>query len=100
MELGKRKVGSLDDLLTTTREVRKRLSLYEERIAPLPDARTSFIPSMVISLLDGEVLQFVRMKMASGNFENMLAAVEDFRLIKKSAGGKGTQANEEERRRT
>ena len=56
MELGKRKVGSLDDLLSTMREVRKWLSLYEERIAPLPDARTSFIPSMVITLLDGDVL--------------------------------------------
>ena len=39
MELGKRKVGSLDDLLSAMREVRKRLSLYEKRIALLPDVR-------------------------------------------------------------
>ena len=78
IEHGKRKVGSLDDLLSTMREVRKRLSLYEERIARLPDARTSFIPSMVITLLDGEEQQLVRMKQASGDFEKMFAAVEEF----------------------
>ena len=64
--------------------------MYEVRIASLPDARTSFIPSMAITLLDGEFLQFVRMQQASGDFGKMVAAVEEFRLIRKSAGGKGT----------
>ena len=41
-------------------------------------------------MLDGEVLQLVRMKQASGDFEKMFAAVEEFQLTKKSAGGKGT----------
>ena len=30
------------------------------------------------------------MKQASGDFVNMFAAVKEFRLIEKSAGGKGT----------
>ena len=45
---------------------------------------------MLITLLDGEALQFVRMKQASGDFEKMVAALEEFRLIKKSSGGNGT----------
>ena len=89
MELGRRRVTSVDDLLATMREVRKRLSAYEDRVAPLPDARQTFIPSMLITLLDGEILQFVRMKHASGDFEKMVSAIEEFRLIKKSATGKG-----------
>ena len=89
MELGRRRVNSIDDLLATMREVRKRLSAYEDRVAVLPDARQTFIPSMLITLLDGEALHFVRMKQASGDFEKMVSALEEFRLIKKSSGGKG-----------
>ena len=45
---------------------------------------------MVIMLLDVDVLQLLRMKQASGDFEKTFAAVEEFRLIEKSSGGKGT----------
>ena len=52
--------------------------MYEEGIATLPDAHATFTPSIIITLLDGEVLQFVRKKHASGDFETMLAAIEEF----------------------
>ena len=39
MELGRRRVNSVDEFLATMREVRKRLSAYEDRVATLPDAR-------------------------------------------------------------
>ena len=78
MELGRRKVNSIDELLATMREVRKRLSAYEDRVAVLPDAHQTFIPSMLITLLDGEALHFVRMKQASGDFEKMVSALDEF----------------------
>ena len=97
IELGKKKVGGLDVFLATIREVCKRLGVYEERITPLRDAGTTFAPSMLIALMDGEVLQLLRMTHASGDFEKMCAAVEEFRLIKKSAGGKCTLRQMRER---
>ena len=88
MEHGRNKVGTLDELLTTMREVRKRLGAYKDRMVNLPEARTIFIPSMMVTSFDGEVLHIVRMKHASGDFEKLSAAVEDFRVITKSSGGK------------
>ena len=50
------KVDAIDDLLAMLKETRKRIVDYEERVKPLPDARTTWVPSMLTKLTNEEVL--------------------------------------------
>ena len=68
----------------------KRLAAYEERMEPLPDARTTWTPSTRIGLMDRDSLTHVRKAGASEDFDKMLAAVEELKLINKSIRKPGT----------
>ena len=83
-ELGAKKASSVDELLSIMREMKKRLAAYEERVKPLPDAKTTWIPSTLIGLMDRESLTHVRKAGASDDFDKMLASVEELQLINKS----------------
>jgi hypothetical protein len=89
-EMGSQKPGSVDELLSLMREMKKRLATYEERVKPLPDAKTTWIPSTLIRLMDRESLTYVRKAGASEDFDKMLAAVEELREINKSIRTSGT----------
>ena len=99
--LGRRKVSSnpmiaINEFLTTVRDVRKSLTEYEARVAKLPDAKSTWVPSMMIELMNGEMLTFVRQKNASGDLDGMEAAIKELRQINKSIGIKANlrQMNE------
>ena len=55
-----KKAASVEELLSVMREMKKRLATYEERVKPLPDAKTTWIPSTLIGLMDRESLTHVR----------------------------------------
>ena len=100
-KLGRRKVNSnpmmaVDEFLTTVREVRKAVTEYEKRVARLHDAKTTWIPSMMIELMNGEMLTFVRQQNASGDLDKMESAIKELRQINRSVGAKSNlrQMNE------
>ena len=92
-KLGHRKVSTnpmtaIDEFLSTVREVKKRLGDYERRVEKLPGATTTWIPSMMVSLMDGDMLTFVRHENASGDLDKMEACIKELRQIKKSVGAR------------
>ena len=96
-ELGNKKAGSVDELLNIMHEMKKRLATYKERVKPLPDARTTWIPSTLVGLMDRECLTYVRKAQASEDFSKMLAAIEELREINKSVKvGSSLRAMKEE----
>ena len=93
------KARSVDELLSTMREMKKSLATHEKRVKPLPDAKTTWIPSTLIGLTDRECLTYARKAGASVDFDKMLAATEELRDINKSVRTRGTfrKMREEER---
>ena len=98
-ELSGMKARSVDELLSTMREMKKSLATHEKRVKPLPDAKTTWIPSTLIGLTDRECLTYARKAGASVDFDKMLAATEELRDINKSVRTRGTfrKMREEER---
>ena len=68
----------------------KRLEACEERVKPLPDAKTTWIPSTLVRLMDRECLTHVRKSAASEDFDKMLAAVEELYSINRSVNQQGS----------
>ena len=95
-ELGGKKASSVDELLSIMREMKKRLSTYEERVKPLPDAKTTWISSTIIGLMDRESLAYVRKAGASEDFDKMIAPIEELKLINKSIKKPGSLREEAE----
>ena len=88
-KLGKMKPNNTEDLLSILREIKKRLEAYEDRLKPLEDARTTWIPAMAIELMTEDELTFIRRSDASEDFEKMIKTIEELRNIKKSVNKKG-----------
>ena len=65
-ELGGKRASTVSDLFATMREVKKRVEVYEERLKPFPDAKTTWIPSTLIRLLNRECLSRVRKAFQDG----------------------------------
>ena len=88
-QLGRQKVSgnpmtAVDEFLSTVREVKQRLAEFERRVGKLPNAKTTWIPSMMVELMDESMLSFVRQQNASGDLDKMEVAIKELRTIKKS----------------
>ena len=99
---GRRKVNpdprtAIDDFLIAVRDVKKSLSEYEKRVAKLPEAKTTWIPSMMVELMDASMLTFVRQQGASGDLDKMEAAIKELRTINKSVGARANLKKIQER---
>ena len=90
-DMGHVRVSSIDDLLSTLKETKKRIADYEERVCVLPGAKTTWVPSMLTELMDEEILTHMQKDGSQHDLEKMITSVEALRVIKKSVTRKGGQ---------
>ena len=91
VDMGHVRVSTIDDLLAALKETKKRIAEYEERVTVLPDAKTTWIPSMMTELMDEEVLTHLEKDGSQNDLEKMIRSVEALRVIKRSVTRKGGQ---------
>ena len=84
-------VSTIDDILAALKETKKRIAEYEERVTVLPNAKTTWIPSMLTELMDEEVLTHMEMDNSQNDLETIIKSVEALRVIKRSVTRKGGQ---------
>ena len=90
-DMGHVRVSSIDDLLATLKETKKRIADHEERVGVLPDAKSTWVPSILAELMDEEILTHMQKDGSQHDLEKMIKSVEALRVIKKSVTRKGGQ---------
>ena len=90
-DMGHVRVSTIDDLLAALKETKKRIAEYEERVTVLPNAKTTWVASMLVELMDEEVLTHMEKDNSQNDLEKMIKSVEALRVIKRSVTRKGGQ---------
>ena len=82
-EAASKRPKDIDELIANIRLTISNVLRYEARCDPLPKAKATWLPSLVVKTMDQETLEHVTQVGAQQDLELMLKAVKEFRLIKR-----------------